>query len=54
MQNELDIVRDVSARLEQGGLAYMLTGSMAMTTTARREEPRRHWLRHELHRALDG
>jgi hypothetical protein len=26
MQNELDIVR----RLEQGGLAYMLTGSMAM------------------------
>lgn len=30
MQNELDIVRDVSARLEQGDLAYMLTGSMAM------------------------
>ena len=30
MQNELDIVRDVSVRLEQGGLAYMLTGSMAM------------------------
>ncbi len=30
MQNELDIVRDVSARLEQGGIAYMLTGSMAM------------------------
>jgi hypothetical protein len=30
MRNELDIVRDVSARLEQGGLAYMLTGSMAM------------------------
>jgi hypothetical protein len=30
MQNELDIVRDVSARLEGGGLAYMLTGSMAM------------------------
>ena len=30
MQNELDIVRDVSARLERGGLAYMLTGSMAM------------------------
>jgi len=28
--NELDIVRDVSARLERGGLAYMLTGSMAM------------------------
>ena len=30
MQNELDIVRDVSARLEGGGFAYMLTGSMAM------------------------
>ncbi len=30
MQNELDIVRDVSARLERGDLAYMLTGSMAM------------------------
>jgi len=30
VQNELDIVRDVSARLERGGLAYMLTGSMAM------------------------
>jgi hypothetical protein len=30
MQNELDIVRDVSARLDDAGLAYMLTGSMAM------------------------
>lgn len=30
MQNELDIVRDVSSRLEHGGIAYMLTGSMAM------------------------
>jgi hypothetical protein len=30
VQNELDIVRDVSQRLEQGRLAYMLTGSMAM------------------------
>ncbi len=30
MLNELDIVRDVSQRLEQGGIAYMLTGSMAM------------------------
>ncbi len=30
MQNELDIVGDVSARLERGGIAYMLTGSMAM------------------------
>jgi hypothetical protein len=30
MQNELDIVRDVSQRLEGAGLGYMLTGSMAM------------------------
>jgi hypothetical protein len=30
MQNELDIVRDVSQRLEASGLDYMLTGSMAM------------------------
>jgi hypothetical protein len=30
MQNELEIVRDVSARLERGGIDYMLTGSMAM------------------------
>ena len=30
MQNELEIVRDISRRLEQGGFAYMLTGSMAM------------------------
>lgn len=30
MQNELDIVRDVSARLDTEGIAYMLTGSMAM------------------------
>ena len=30
MQNELDIVRDVSRRLDGAGLAYMLTGSMAM------------------------
>lgn len=28
--NELDIVRDVSEKLERGGIAYMLTGSMAM------------------------
>ena len=27
VQNELDIVRDVSMRLEQAGIAYMLTGS---------------------------
>ena len=30
MRSELDIVRDVSARLEKGGIAFMLTGSMAM------------------------
>lgn len=30
MQNELDIVRDVSLRLDGAGIGYMLTGSMAM------------------------
>jgi hypothetical protein len=30
MKNELDIVRDVSARLEAASIDYMLTGSMAM------------------------
>lgn len=30
MQNELDIVRDVSAKLDSAGIGYMLTGSMAM------------------------
>jgi hypothetical protein len=30
MQNELDIVRDVSQRLDAASLDYMLTGSMAM------------------------
>lgn len=30
MQNELDIMRDVSRRFEGAGIAYMLTGSMAM------------------------
>jgi hypothetical protein len=30
VQNQLDIVRDVSARLDRGGIDYMLTGSMAM------------------------
>jgi hypothetical protein len=30
VQNEIDIVRDVSARLGRAGIAYMLTGSMAM------------------------
>ncbi|MDP9254360.1 MAG: hypothetical protein M3O66_05415 [Verrucomicrobiota bacterium] len=28
--NEIDIVRDVSRRFEETGIAYMLTGSMAM------------------------
>jgi hypothetical protein len=30
VQNELDIVRDVSTRLDDAGIGYMLTGSMAM------------------------
>jgi len=30
MQNELDIVRDVSKRLDTADIGYMLTGSMAM------------------------
>lgn len=30
MQNEFDIVRDVSQRLDDAGIGYMLTGSMAM------------------------
>jgi hypothetical protein len=30
MQNELDIVRDVSQRLDRAAIAYVLTGSMAM------------------------
>lgn len=30
MWNELDIVRDVSLRMEAAGIAFMLTGSMAM------------------------
>lgn len=28
--NEIDIVRDISHRFQQAGIAYMLTGSMAM------------------------
>ena len=28
--NEIDIVRDISRRFEQAGIAFMLTGSMAM------------------------
>lgn len=30
MRNEIDIVRDVSQRFDHAGIAYMLTGSMAM------------------------
>jgi len=28
---EIDIVRDVSRKLDQAGIGYMLTGSMAMS-----------------------
>ena len=37
MQNELDIVRDVSMRLDGAEIGYMLTGSIAMNYYA---EPR--------------
>ena len=37
MKNELDVVRDVSTRLDGADIAYMLTGSMAMNYYA---EPR--------------
>ena len=30
MHNELDILREISARLESAGIAFMLTGSVAM------------------------
>ena len=30
MKTELDVLRDLSQRLESGGVAFMLTGSMAM------------------------
>jgi predicted nucleotidyltransferase len=30
MQNELDILRDLTKRLREGGIEYMLTGSLAM------------------------
>lgn len=30
MQNELDVLRDVSRRFDEASIAYMLTGSMAM------------------------
>src|SRR5260370_9754029 len=31
MQNEIDILRDVSEKLNSSGIAFMLTGSMAMS-----------------------
>jgi hypothetical protein len=34
MQNELDIVRDVSQKLDAAGIGYMLTGSLAMNCYA--------------------
>jgi hypothetical protein len=37
LPNELDILRDVSERLERAGIAFMLTGSLAMNYYA---EPR--------------
>ena len=37
MQTEIDVLRDVSRKFEQAGIAYMLTGSMAMNYYA---EPR--------------
>ena len=37
MQNEMDVLRDVSAKLSQAGIEYMLTGSFAMNYYA---EPR--------------
>ena len=30
MASEIDIVRDVSRKLDQAGIGYMLTGSIAM------------------------
>src|SRR5437016_1818895 len=30
MLNELEVLRDVTQRLDQAGIAYMLTGSMAL------------------------
>src|SRR5271155_3603047 len=30
MQDEIEVLRDISSRFESAGIAYMLTGSMAM------------------------
>jgi hypothetical protein len=37
MKNELDILLDVSARLEDAGFPYMITGSMALNYYAEPE-----------------
>jgi hypothetical protein len=37
MMNKLDVLRDVTARLKNAGIPYMMTGSMAMNYYA---EPR--------------
>jgi hypothetical protein len=31
LPGELDVLRDISARLEEAGIPYMLTGSLAMS-----------------------
>ena len=30
MKNEIDVIRDLAGKFKQGGLDYMLTGSLAM------------------------
>jgi hypothetical protein len=47
MQNELDIVRDVSARLDAANIGYMLTGSMAMNYYAQPRMTRNIWDRQQ-------
>jgi hypothetical protein len=34
-QNELDVLRDVTTRLESAGIAFMVTGSVAMNYYAK-------------------
>jgi hypothetical protein len=36
MQNELDVLKDVSTRLSKAGIQYMLTGSFALNYYAER------------------
>jgi len=52
VQNELDIVRDVSARLAGAGIGYMLTGSMAMNYYVKNLVST--GLRPRLHRTVDA